>query len=76
MDPYNKHTFEIPESVNVNLRSDMAKKEQAAVVESAQQAAVVECAQELRRVGDLLDWKYRLLELIITLQKKQTGGKR
>ncbi len=106
VDPYYNHTFEIPERVNVNLRSDMAKKgktnwliclnnyckliqvnkltyfrflprtEQAAVVESAQQAAVVECAQELRRVGDLLDWKYRLLELIITLQKKQTGGKR
>lgn len=54
----------------------LPRTEQAAVVESAQQAAVVECAQELRRVGDLLDWKYRLLELIITLQKKQTGGKR
>ncbi len=54
----------------------LPRTEQAAVVESPQQAAVVECAQELRRVGDLLDWKYRLLELIITLQKKQTGGKR
>ncbi|XP_042588223.1 phorbol-12-myristate-13-acetate-induced protein 1 [Cyprinus carpio] len=44
----------------------MAKKEQA---------AVVECAQELRRVGDLLNWKYRLLELIIKLRKLQTDGK-
>ncbi|XP_058646197.1 phorbol-12-myristate-13-acetate-induced protein 1 [Onychostoma macrolepis] len=41
-----------------------------------ERAAVVECAKELRRLGDLLDWKYRLLELIITLQKQQTGGKR
>uniref|UniRef100_A0A8C1Q8B2 Phorbol-12-myristate-13-acetate-induced protein 1 n=1 Tax=Cyprinus carpio TaxID=7962 RepID=A0A8C1Q8B2_CYPCA len=39
------------------------------------QAAVVECAQELRRVGDLLNWKYRLLELIIKLRKLQTDGK-
>ncbi|XP_073685919.1 phorbol-12-myristate-13-acetate-induced protein 1 [Garra rufa] len=45
----------------------MAKKEQT---------AVVECAQQLRRVGDLLNWKYRLLELISTLQKQQTDGKR
>ncbi|XP_050977075.1 phorbol-12-myristate-13-acetate-induced protein 1 [Labeo rohita] len=44
----------------------MAKKEQP---------AVVECAQQLRRVGDLLDWKYKLLELIITLQKQQKDGK-
>ncbi|XP_059394732.1 phorbol-12-myristate-13-acetate-induced protein 1 [Carassius carassius] len=44
----------------------MAKKEKA---------AVVECAQELRRIGDLLNWKYRLLELILTLQKLHTDGK-
>ncbi|XP_067289466.1 phorbol-12-myristate-13-acetate-induced protein 1 [Pseudorasbora parva] len=44
----------------------MAKKEQA---------AVVECAQQLRRIGDLLDWKYKLLELIIALQKMQNDRK-
>ncbi|NP_001038939.1 phorbol-12-myristate-13-acetate-induced protein 1 [Danio rerio] len=45
----------------------MAKKEQT---------AVVECAQQLRNIGDLLNWKYKLLELIVTLQKIQMEGKR
>ncbi|XDV53927.1 hypothetical protein PO909_022322 [Leuciscus waleckii] len=49
-----------------NSRSEMAKKEQA---------AVVECAQQLRKIGDLLDWKYKLLELIIALQRMQNDGK-
>ncbi|XP_048029687.1 phorbol-12-myristate-13-acetate-induced protein 1 [Megalobrama amblycephala] len=44
----------------------MAKKEQT---------AAVECAQQLRKIGDLLDWKYKLLEIIITLQKAQMDGK-
>ncbi|XP_056109219.1 phorbol-12-myristate-13-acetate-induced protein 1 [Rhinichthys klamathensis goyatoka] len=44
----------------------MAKKEQA---------AVVECAQQLRKIGDLLDWKYKFLELIIALQRMQNDGK-
>ncbi|XP_051765590.1 phorbol-12-myristate-13-acetate-induced protein 1 [Ctenopharyngodon idella] len=45
----------------------MAKKEKT---------AVVECAQQLRTIGDLFDWKYKLLEIIIALQKAQTDGKR
>ncbi|KAK7126046.1 hypothetical protein R3I93_021432 [Phoxinus phoxinus] len=40
-----------------------------------EQAAVVECAQQLRKIGDLLDWKYKLLELIIALQRMQNDRK-
>lgn len=52
--------------LKTHSRSEMAKKEQA---------AVVECAQQLRKIGDLLDWKYKLLELIIALQRMQNDGK-
>lgn len=46
------------------------------ILPRTEQAAVVECARQLRRVGDLLNWKYMLLEFIITLQKQETDGKR
>lgn len=28
-------------------------------------ASVVQCAHELRKVGDILYWKYKLLEILI-----------
>lgn len=45
----------------------MAKKEQA---------AVNECALQLRRFGDVFNWKYKLLELIVTLKNLQKDNKR
>ncbi|XP_056593007.1 phorbol-12-myristate-13-acetate-induced protein 1 [Triplophysa dalaica] len=45
----------------------MAKKEQA---------AVVECALQLRRFGDVFNWKYKILELIVTLKNLHNDDKR
>ncbi|XP_055065021.1 phorbol-12-myristate-13-acetate-induced protein 1 [Misgurnus anguillicaudatus] len=44
----------------------MAKKEQT---------VVIECALQLRRVGDLIDWKYKLLELIVALKNANKHNK-
>lgn len=31
---------------------------------SKEETAVLECAHQLRKMGDLLDWKYKLLDIL------------
>lgn len=35
------------------------------VVSFLEDTAVLECARQLRKMGDLLDWKYKLLDILI-----------
>ncbi|XP_063066229.1 phorbol-12-myristate-13-acetate-induced protein 1 [Engraulis encrasicolus] len=37
-----------------------------------EEAAILECARQLRKMGDLLDWKYKLLDI---LKKSYKGDK-
>ncbi|XP_042565329.1 phorbol-12-myristate-13-acetate-induced protein 1 [Clupea harengus] len=30
-----------------------------------EETAVLECARQLRKMGDLLDWKYKLLDILL-----------
>ncbi|XP_041915815.1 phorbol-12-myristate-13-acetate-induced protein 1 [Alosa pseudoharengus] len=32
---------------------------------SKEETAIIECAHQLRKIGDLLDWKYKLLDILI-----------